>query len=629
MLKEMLINTVAGQECRIAIVKDGSLEELYVERASSASHVGNIYKGRVVNIEPSIQAAFVDFGLSKHGFLHISDVRPQFFPDGAGGSVETVGRKKPHYKRPPIQDCIERGQEIVVQMTKEGIGSKGPTMTTYLSLPGKLLVMMPGMSSLGISRKVEDEDVRAQARAALSKLKLPPNMGLIVRTAGVGKAKGDLQRDLNYLLRLWKAVKRHIDQSEAPAEIYKESDLLIRAIRDVHDKDINRVVCDDDGVAAKVMEFLRVAMPRTKHRIDVYTGKEGLFHDYGLEEEIEKIYAPRVELPSGGSLVIDQAEALVAIDINTGRFRGSADAETTATKLNQKAAREIARQLRLRDMGGVIVIDFIDMRDQKNRRAVERALRNAMKADRAKVKILRMSSFGIVEMTRQRIGPSLWENIYRTCSHCGGSGLIKSDESQALQVIRSLQRAAVNKDVANIKLAVTAEVAHHLSNYQRKQISDLENASGKTIIVSDNPDLAGDEMKIICTNVRGKEVTWQRDPLANPDKREIETASLDELDAARAKGAAQLQDRPKEKKSRRRGKRAGRKQKETQPAPRPAPKPKKAEPKKKIAAKTIPNTAKADPGIPAPAPAQPDAAQKKKRRRGKRGGKKHKKTKKT
>jgi len=627
MVTEMLINTVAGQECRIAIVKDGRLEELYVERASSASHVGNIYKGRVVNIEPSIQAAFVDFGLGKHGFLHISDVRPQFFPSGAGASVENVGRKRPHHKRPPIQDCLQRGQEIVVQMTKEGIGSKGPTMTTYLSLPGKLLVMMPGMNRLGVSRKVEDEEVRAQARAMFNKLKLPPNMGFILRTAGVGRAKRDLQRDLNYLLRLWKTVKRHIDQTEAPAEIYKESDLLIRVIRDVHNKDISRVVCDDERTARRVLEFLRVAMPRTKHRIDVYTGKSGLFHDYGLEEEIEKIYAPRVELPSGGSLVIDQAEALVAIDINTGRFRGSADSETTALKLNQEAAREIARQLRLRDLGGVIVIDFIDMREEKNRRSVERTLRDAMKTDRAKVKILRMSSFGIVEMTRQRVGPSLRENIYRTCSHCGGSGLIKSDESQALQVMRCLQRAAANEDVATIKLTVTIDVAQRLCNHERKQISDLEKASGKMVIINGDSSLAGDEVRIACTNARGKEVAWDHDPLAKPGKREIQTVSLDELETSRAKGAAQ----PQEKKPRRKGKRDADKQKQTQPAVSASPKPTKAAVKKK---KTIAKVKKKDAARPASddaaaTKAKSDDTKKKKRRRGKRGGKKHRKTKKT
>ena len=370
MSKEMLINIIEGQECRIAIVKDGLMDELYVERDSAASHVGNIYKAKVTNVEASIQAAFVDFGLAKNGFLHITDIHPQYFPKGKKSS-EPLGRKCPHRERPPIQACLRRGQEVVVQMTKEGIGTKGPTMTTYLSIPGRLLVMLPGMSRLGVSRKIEDEELRAKARKNLAELTPPPDMGFICRTAGAERPKREMQRDLNYLLRLWKSVDKKIKSTKAPAEIYQESDLVIRTLRDVYNTDIDRIICDTDAVAAKAQDFLRVAMPRTRNTIELYTGKGGLFHDAGLEEEIESIYSRRVELPSGGSLVIDQTEALVAIDVNSGRFRAHSNAETTALKTNQEAAKEIGRQLRLRDMGGVIVMDFIDMREKKNRRAVE------------------------------------------------------------------------------------------------------------------------------------------------------------------------------------------------------------------------------------------------------------------
>ncbi len=285
MSKEMLINTVEGQECRIAVIHGRSLEELYIERVSNASHVGNIYKGRVTNVEPSIQAAFIDFGLGKNGFLHISDIHPQYFPKGRSDS-EAVGRKRSRRDRPPIQECLRRGQEVVVQMTKEGIGTKGPTMTTYLSIPGRLLVMMPGMTRLGVSRKIEDEDSRLKARELLSGLKLPDDRGFIVRTAGLERGKREFQRDLNYLDSLWKAIEKRIRNSKAPAEIYQESDLVIRTIRDVYNTDIDRIVCDNVNVAHKIQDFLEIVMPRGRHSIDIYVGKEGLFHDYGIEDDI-------------------------------------------------------------------------------------------------------------------------------------------------------------------------------------------------------------------------------------------------------------------------------------------------------------------------------------------------------
>jgi len=527
--KLMLINVVAGQECRIAIVSGGALEELYIERASAASHVGNIYKGRVTNVESAIQAAFVDFGGPKNGFLHISDLHPQYFPKGRK-APEPVGRKHPHRDRPPIQDCLRRGQEVVVQMTKEGIGTKGPTLTTYLSIPGRLLVTMPGMSRLGVSRKIEDFQARGKAREVLAQLDLPQDMGFILRTAGMDRSKRELQRDLNYLMRLWKAVEERINTSRAPAEIYQESDLVIRTIRDVFNSEITRIICDDETMARKVKEFLDVAVPRTKTNIELYVGREGLFQDFGVESEIEKIYSRRVELRSGGSLVIDQTEALVAIDVNSGRFRQHSDAETTALKINLEAAGEITRQLRLRDMGGVIIIDFIDMRHDKNRRAVERAVRDALRNDRAKTKTLRMSSFGIVEMTRQRVRPSLKDSIYRVCAHCNGMGLIKSEESLSLMAMRSIQRALGNDAVARIEVSVSPAVAHHLSNKHRSQISALETKAGKQVVVRADADLSGEEIRLTCTNSRGSAVAVAEAPSGKRQEQPPPTISIDELD---------------------------------------------------------------------------------------------------
>ena len=577
MPKEMLINSVTGQECRIAIVDDGVLEELYVERASSASHVGNVYKGRITNVEPSIQAAFVDFGLPKNGFLHISDLHAQYFPKKRD-KPEPVGRKHPHRHRPPIQECLKPGQEVVVQMTKEGIGTKGPTMTTYLSIPGRLLVMMPGMARLGVSRKVEDEEARAKAKQTLQQLDLPPDMGFIVRTAGVDYPKRDLQRDLNYLLRLWKSTEKLIQSAKAPAALYRESDLVIRTIRDVYNSEIRRVVCDDDAVARRVKNFLDVAMPRTKNVVEVYTGTGGLFHESGLEEEIEKIHSRRVELPSGGSLVIDQTEALVAIDVNSGRFRDPSDAETTALKTNLEAAPEIARQLRLRDLGGVIVMDFIDMREEKNRRTVEKAFREAIKPDRAKTRMLHINSFGILELTRQRIGPSLKHSYYRTCTHCDGSGLVKSEESQALAVLRILQRACANEDVATIEITVAPPVAHYLANIERSHITQLEAKSRRTIVIAADGGLSGSDVVVTCTNSRGSRIAWEDGGPARGKKKKtvrLETVGLDKylkehLEVAQATAPVQAAteqapDAGKEahetRKSRRRGRRGGRKHK--------------------------------------------------------------------
>ena len=578
MNKEMLINTVEGQECRIAILSNQGLEELYVERTATASHVGNIYKARVINVESSIQAAFVDAGLGRNGFLHISDINPTYFPKGKQ-APENVGRKRPHYVRPPIQDCLRRGQEVVIQMTKEGIGTKGPTMTTYLSIPGRMLVMMPGMSRLGVSRKVEDDGARKKARSILSELKLPPDIGFIVRTAGIGRAKRDVQRDLNYLLRLWKSVEQRIKNSRCPAEIYEESDFVTRTIRDVYNSDISRILCDSEAVARNVKDFLSVALPRTKHTIELYTGKQGLFYDRGLEEEIEKIHSRTVALQSGGSLVIDQTEALVAIDVNSGRSRQHSDAETTALKTNLQAAEEVVRQLRLRDMGGVIVIDFIDMRDERNRRKLDSTLREAIKHDRAKTKVLRASAFGIIELTRQRLGPSLKQSVYDRCPHCDGIGLIKSQESLSLQVMRNLQRASANDDVASITVSVPPEVAHHLSNFQRRQLTRLESETGKTIVVQADPELLAGYGQIKCANARGSTVAWGQPP--PPKAGPLSAISIDDLpdkpatrpqpkaaeeeppdnEAEAAPGAAppENQDQPEVKKRSRRGRRGGRK----------------------------------------------------------------------
>jgi len=501
----MLINVSVGDECRIAVLHEGRLEELFIERASSESHIGNIYKGRVTNIEPNIQAVFVDFGLPQNGFLHISDVQPQYFPDHKGNG-EDVGRKIPRHQRPAIQKCFRRGQEVIVQVSKEGLGTKGPTLTTYLAIPGRFLVMMPGMNRHGVSRKIEDEEERRSMRDMLSELNLPSGMGFIMRTAGLGRAKRDLQRDLNYLLRLWKTVAHRIKTLQAPVELYQESDLVTRTIRDVYTTDFARVVVDDAETAKKAQEFLQLAMPRSKASVELHTEREPLFHRYRIEEEIEKINMRHVPLPSGGSLVIDSAEALVAIDVNSGRYRATDDAEEAAFKINVEAAEEIARQLRLRDLGGLIICDFIDMRVDRHKRAVERALRGALKKHKERAKILKMSAFGLIEMTRQRQGPSLNRNIYYDCPQCRGSGLVKMPHSVILDVMRIIQLTAHHENVHKVIVTVASDVAFQLLNNKRAAISQIEVETGKQVVIRGDAGFTVDQVDYACEDSRGRPV---------------------------------------------------------------------------------------------------------------------------
>ncbi|UCD30058.1 MAG: Rne/Rng family ribonuclease [Planctomycetota bacterium] len=498
----MLINVTEGEECRIAVLHQNRLEELFIERSTSESHVGNIYKGRVTNVEPSIQAAFVDFGLPKNGFLHISDLRPQYFPEGKG-QPENVGRKTPRRERPPIQKCLRRGQEVIVQIIKEGIGTKGPTLTTYISIPGRYLVMMPGMNRLGVSRKIDDDESRRKMRKVLEEMKLPQGMGFILRTAGLAKSKRELRNDLMYLQRLWKLVAERTKTEQAPCELYQESNLVIRTIRDVYSSDFDRIIVDSETTAKKVRDFLSIAMPRSAAPVEVYESRRPLFHEYEIESEIVRINERYVPLKSGGSLVIDSTEALVAIDVNSGRFRDLQDAEQTAYRINLEAAEEIARQLRLRDLGGLILCDFIDMRLDKHRRGIEKALRDALRKHKERAKCLRMSSFGIIEMTRQRMRPSIKRSIYQDCPHCGGSGLVKNPESMTLDIIRLLHLAVHHNQVKRVEIRVAPEVAFQLQNRKRSTIRSLEEETSRRIIVHADGNMGLDQYVFECFDRRG------------------------------------------------------------------------------------------------------------------------------
>jgi ribonuclease E len=506
MAREMLINVAETEECRVAVVENGALEELYMERASLGSRVGNIYKGRIVNIESGIQAAFIDFGIAKNGFLHVSDLHHRYFPQATGKHAEKVGRRESLRQRPPIQKCLHKGDEIVVQVTKEGLKTKGPTLSTYLALPGKYLVMMPWMKKHGVSHKIEDDEERKRLRQILQESKPPKGHGFIVRTAGQGSSKRDIQNDLRYLRRLWVAIKKRMETEKALCELYQESNLVIRALRDVFNSEITEIICDSENVVRKIKDFLSIATPRLKTKVTYYRGKVPLFHKYQIEDEIAKVQARTVALKSGGSIVIEQTEALVAIDVNSGRYRRDQSAEQTAYRINMDAAAEIARQLRLRDLGGLIICDFIDMRSVKHRKDVEKAFRTAVKPDRARSRILRISNFGVVEMTRQRMRPSLQSSTYLACPSCAGTGFVKSQESVSIEIIRLLNLAASKEQIKRIELFVSPEVADYLQNQKRAAISQIEQLSDKRVIIHSAPGYTGEKHDLVCCDERGSTV---------------------------------------------------------------------------------------------------------------------------
>ncbi|MFN0053088.1 MAG: Rne/Rng family ribonuclease [Planctomycetales bacterium] len=401
---------------------------------------------------------------------------------------------------------FKRGSEVLVQVIKEGIGTKGPTLSTYISIPGRYLVLMPGLQRVGVSRKIVDEQTRRQLRTALEALKPPPGLGFIIRTAGIERSQQDLQRDLDYLLRLWKVIVRRIKTTRSPVDIYQESDMVIRTIRDIYNSEIDTIWIDEQQAFERAREFLTVVLPRHAERIKLYQGKEPLFHKYNIEQEITRIQQRHVPLPGGGSLVIDQTESLVAIDVNSGNFRADNDAEENAYQVNLKAATEICRQIRLRDLGGVIVNDFIDMRDERHRRGVERALRDAIRRDRARTKVLRISPFGLIEMTRQRIRPSLRRSVYEDCPCCRGTGLVKTAESVAIEVVRLLLNSVHRENVSRITVDVHDRVATYLNNRKRRDLIRFEEENEVSIHISSRADINPEHLQIRCFDASGTEL---------------------------------------------------------------------------------------------------------------------------
>jgi len=475
----MLINVADEEESRVAIMEDGILEELTIETSSKEQIKGNIYNGVVVKVEPSLQAAFVDYGGKRHGFLPMGEIQPRWYT--------TEFRSEDRERRPRIQDVIKRNQKVLVQVVKEELGTKGASLSSYVSLPGRYLVLMPGSDTAGgISRKIEDEEERKKLKEIITQLEPPPDMGVIVRTAGLNRNKAELQRDMIYLQRLWASIEDKSRESPAPALIYQEHDLVIRSIRDYFTPDIQEVLIDHREIYRRARDFFQAVMPRYQGRVQLYRDKKPLFARYQLEEQIEAIYSQKVELKSGGSIVIDPTEALVSIDVNSGRATKEKGIEETAFKTNMEAAQEIARQLRLRDLGGLIVIDFIDMRNVKHAQEIEKMVRQALKRDKARTQVSRISQFGLLELSRQRLKPTILEGNYLKCPHCEGSGLIKSTISLALTVLRRIRAEAAKETLASVKALLPMDVALYLLNQKRQEIARLEEEYNLTLYLAGN-----------------------------------------------------------------------------------------------------------------------------------------------
>jgi ribonuclease E len=543
----MVVNDLPGEECRVAILEDGHLEELFTERTATATNVGNIYKGRVTNVEAAIQAAFVDYGQGQSGFLHISDLHPRYFP-GKKRS-ERVGKKIPRRSRPPIQEALKRNDEVLVQVLKEGIGTKGPTLTSYLSIPGRLLVMMPEMDRVGVSRKVEDPEQRRKMRKIIDTLTLPDGFGFILRTAGFGQTKTELNRDVAYLNRLWKVMEKRIENVGAPCELYTESDLLIRTIRDVLRPSIEAIVVDSAEAYERASAFLQVVAPRSAPKVLRFKRNVPIFHAYDIERQIDLIHSREVPLHSGGKLVIDQTEALVAIDVNSGRSRSARDAETNAYRTNLEAVDEICRQLRLRDLGGLVINDLIDMHQQRHRREIEDRFRAGLSRDRAKTTMLRISEFGIAELTRQRMRPSLRKSHFMTCGHCDGLGEIKSPETVGADASRQAGYLLQFDRVRRLELVCSPRVASVLLSGKRRELVRLEDESGKKIDVRVSDTISMDRVDFYAYDDRNADIDISKLPA--PKK-----PTIAELEKAEKRAPEEVEAGPGKKKRRRRRKSA-------------------------------------------------------------------------
>ncbi|MEX1080401.1 MAG: ribonuclease E, partial [Halofilum sp. (in: g-proteobacteria)] len=484
-MKRMLINATQPEELRVAIVDGQRLENLDIEHGAHEQKKANVYKGLITRVEPSLEAAFVNYGAERHGFLPFKEIDRAYL----GGDRSDGGRIQ-------VKDALKEGQEILVQVEKEERGNKGAALTTYVSLAGRYLVLMPNNPRAGgVSRRIEGDD-RAEVREAISQLEVPEGMGTIVRTAGVGRTAEELQWDLDYQVEIWKAIQKAADDRKAPFLVYQESNVIIRALRDYFRNDIGVIQIDEPGIYEQARQFIEQTMPQNARKLKLYEDSVPLFSRFQIEQQIETAFEREVSLPSGGSLAIDHTEALISIDINSARATKGADIEETAYNTNLEAADEIARQLRLRDIGGLIVVDFIDMMGNRHQREVESRLREAVKVDRARVQIGRISRFGLMEMSRQRLQPSLGETASITCPRCLGHGTIRSLGSLSLTILRVVSEESMKEGTERVVAKVPVQIGTYLLNEKRDQLRRIEDGNGVHLLIVPDPSLETPHYKI-------------------------------------------------------------------------------------------------------------------------------------
>lgn len=493
---KLLINAEEPEECRIALIENGRLESFHVTSVVHERTKNNIYKGIIQSTEPNLQAAFVDMGTERNGFLPFDEIHPEYYRE----DVDERSRKliaEQQWKKLKIENVVRKGQEVLVQVVKEVTGNKGANMTTYLSIPGRYIVLMPGSDSAGISRKIAGEEKRFELREMMSNLSIPEGIGYIIRTASMEITKTSLQKDLRYLLRLWEEIKKKGQELKAPALLYEDQDIVVRFLRDHFVPEIQEILVDTEASFDQVQQFVNLLPTgQRKVKIKLHHGARPIFNLFNIEEQIESIYKPQVQLPSGGSIVISPTEALVAIDVNSGRTSKDSNFEESIFLANMEAASELARQLRLRDLGGLIVVDFIDMRSKKHIREVEKQVKQSMKRDKAKVDISTISRFGLMQISRQKMGAPIEKGSYRTCEYCNGRGVVKTVETRALFYLRRIQTGIGRKNVKRVECSLPVDVAQYLLNNKREELAELEKRHQVNIDIILKPDMKPGENKI-------------------------------------------------------------------------------------------------------------------------------------
>jgi len=495
--KEILIN-VEPQEKRLAVLENKVLEEFSVERFGEKRLVGNVIKGRVSSVVPAVKAAFVGLGLEKNGYLYLADIV------GLGMEFESIDKEEEELKPPrgiqshqSIDQLVKKGQEVLVQVTKEPFGTKGARLTTHISLPGRYIVLLPFDRHLGISRRISDDKERVRLKEILRGLEVPKEMGVIIRTAGIGQTRRELSRDLKYLLGIWRKIKIGASKKQAPAQLHEEYDLTLRVARDYLTEDVEKLVIDNRDEYRKIQHFLSAVAPHLRSKVELYEGEIPLYDRKGIEKDVEKLFERKVPLRCGGSIVIEPTEGLVAIDVNSGKFTEKKSLEETAFAVNMEAAREVARQIRLRDLGGIIVIDFIDMMQAGKRRKVFEALIDSLKRDKAKTDVSPLSELCLVEMTRQRMRRSVESMSFRECPYCQGRGLIKSVSTVSIQALRKAKKYLKETKKKQVELHVNPEVTSRLFNEDRPAIESIERTFRAKIIVKADPLLQVEDIKLI------------------------------------------------------------------------------------------------------------------------------------